>query len=61
MNKFLRITRNQLNMRKVAAVQVPRESLQQFRPNIAGKDLKRFGFLSYVVDPIRRSVTTTSC
>ena len=50
MNKFLGITRDQLNMKKVAAVQVPRESLQQFRPQIDGRDLKKFGFLSYLVD-----------
>ena len=52
MNHFLNTTRNTLGLKRVAAVQVPRESLQEFIPNINGKDLRKFGFVSYVKDLI---------
>ena len=52
MNIFLNQTRNTLGLRKVGAVQVPRQSLQEFTPRLEGEELRRFGFVSYVKDLI---------
>ena len=50
MNKFMKITREQIGLKEVSCVQLPASEAGEYLAPRKKEDLQRFGFLSYLVD-----------
>merc|ERR1719300_65254 len=48
MNTFLRTVRNEKNLRRVSAVEVPNRGSNEFQPQMDASMLQRYGFIAYL-------------
>ena len=50
MNQFLNIVRDEKNLRRVSAVLMPQQRLEEFKPNVSEAALRNYNFIAYLKD-----------